>query len=115
MNAGGYMASLLNWRRSIAIAVMNHMREISYGRFHQNVLLPDPLDIDAARTFLKKGMQWIDIPKIPQAEKKFTELQVTLVTLAPQENQSNKIFPVIEKSRRSARGEMAETSNQAIS
>lgn len=52
------------------------MREISYGRYERNILLPDSVDASKAKASFKKGMLWIDIPKKAEALKQNKKLKI---------------------------------------
>lgn len=39
------------------------MREITYGNYQRQILLPDSVDTDKASASFRKGMLWVSIPK----------------------------------------------------
>ncbi len=51
-------------------------REISYGFYERDILLPDYVDPDKAKASFKKGMLWVSFPKKEGAGKKIREIKV---------------------------------------
>lgn len=51
-------------------------REIRYGRYERNIVLPDSVDVEKAKASFKKGMLWVSIPKKAEVVKKSRELKV---------------------------------------
>lgn len=51
-------------------------REIGYGSYERDILLPDYVDIDNASASFRKGMLWVSFPKIAKSEKKHREIKI---------------------------------------
>lgn len=51
-------------------------REIGYGSYERDILLPDYVDTDQVTASFKKGMLWVNFPKKSGSEKKFREIKV---------------------------------------
>lgn len=55
----------------------NYMsREIKYGMYERNIQLPEGIDVQNASASFKKGMLWVNIPKMPEFIKGSKEIPV---------------------------------------
>jgi len=55
----------------------NYLRhEISYGAFNRMIALPDTVDGDKAKATFKNGLLTIEIPKLPEAQKKSKKVEI---------------------------------------
>ncbi|MFI4956461.1 MAG: Hsp20/alpha crystallin family protein [Gammaproteobacteria bacterium] len=52
------------------------MREITYGNYLRQVVLPDSVDIDKATASFKKGMLWVSMPKKAGSKEHSREIPV---------------------------------------
>lgn len=52
------------------------MREINYGAYERNIVLPESVDIEKAKASFRKGMLWVAIPKKTSANRKSRTLTV---------------------------------------
>jgi HSP20 family protein len=55
------------------------VREIHYGSFERNILLPENVDTTQVKATFKKGMLWVEIPK--KTEKKRTSKHIKIEKL----------------------------------
>jgi len=52
------------------------LREIGYGAYERTIALPDGLDINNVKSSFKKGMLWVEIPKIKTEPQQFKEVKI---------------------------------------
>ncbi len=52
------------------------MREISYGKYERSLTLPENLDIDNAKATFKKGMLWVEFPKMMKGKSKPKKIDI---------------------------------------
>lgn len=52
------------------------MREITYGNYMRQMVLPDSVDIDKATASFKKGMLWVTLPKKAGGKEHSREIPV---------------------------------------
>ena len=80
------------------------LREIGYGSYERNILLPENIDIDKASASFKKGMLWVNIPKKAGVKLEARELKVEKIEGASKEDtkgtQKGKVINVEKDEKR---------------